>query len=620
MPDEPAPPSAMGHSRRLLATLTLLSPLALLLALELALRLAGFGSSYPLFVDAPGMPGYRQANPDLIQRYYGRSPELAIDVVHFRSEKPSESYRVVVQGGSTAAGFPYGRWGGLAGMLGDRLEMAFPEREIEVISTAMAGVNSYSVLDLVDEIIQIEPDAVLIYAGHNEYLGILGVASALSPARLRAGTLLFLELRRLRVYQLLEWVVAGLRSVVPWGGDGPAATRGTMIGRAAEGARVPFDSGAYHAGIRQLEANLGAALESYGRAGIPVYLATLASNEKDNPPFEGALVTGLDRDAWASGWRMYEDAMEAGSRPAARAALSRLVRLEGSVADAWYALAELELEAGELEAARVAYRHAKDRDELRFRAPEVFNEVIRELADAPGVTLVDVQRHMEAASPTGIVGNELLSEHVHPNARGYFLLADAFYEALSRHEEIGDWSRAPSREDAERDMPVTAIDRMLADHRIRELKADYPFSASRQEVSFPEPSDEVEALAAALQRGELDWLEAMEGLLQLYRSQGRIREASVVARMAAQAYPSYAAPNFSAGMLFLELEQPARARRYLERSLSAEPEDPAALQAMVRAQLALGDEAGARAHLTRLEKLAPRHPLLQRRDPAASPQ
>ena len=69
------------------------------------------------------MPGHLEANSRVMQRYFpGRETRLGIDPILFKKEKPAGTLRIVVQGGSTAAGFPYGRWAGLAGMLGDRLD------------------------------------------------------------------------------------------------------------------------------------------------------------------------------------------------------------------------------------------------------------------------------------------------------------------------------------------------------------------------------------------------------------------------------------------------------------------------------------------------------------------
>lgn len=602
----------VGDSKRLLLAVTLLAPVALLLFFELGLRVLGFGGSYPLFVDAEGAPGYLQANPQVIRRYFPQAPDLGIDAIYFKKQKPPHSYRIVVQGGSTAAGFPYGRWGGLAGMLGDRLEASFPDRQIEVISTAMAAVNSYTLLDFVDEIIAIEPDAVLVYAGHNEYLGIMGVGSALSPARFRRATLLRLKLRKLRIYQFLEMLTSAATSLLAAADENAGNDRGTLMALAAASAQIPFGSDTYQRGIHQLEANMSLILQKYQAAGIPVYLGTLASNEKDQKPFSSEVPDRIDRDRWERAWRTYDRARQADDTDAARDALSQLLAIDDDVADVWYALGQVELEAGRIGTARGAYRNAKDRDQLRFRAPEAFDRLIRRLAKSYGATLVDVRQCLADASPVGIIGDEILLDHVHPNAEGYFLLADAYYEALKRNGEIGDWSQAPSRERARRDMPITAIDRILADQAIRELKADFPFRETRQEIRFPTPSNEIERLAQLRYRGELDWIRSMEALLQLYRKAGRTDRAVVVARMAAQAYPASSSPNFTAGMLLMELKQFRRARRYLDRSLLAEPDNTATLRALVRANLALSDRPQANLYLARLKQIAPSHPFLRR--------
>lgn len=88
---------------------------------------------------------------------------------------------------------------------------------------------------------------------------------------------------------------------------------------------------------------------------------------------------------------------------------------------------------------------------------------------------------------------------------------------------------------------------------------------------LPEPRNEIEELAQRYYRDELNWLERMESLLQIHLSARRTREAAVVARIAAQAFPMDPAPNFAAGHLLQELQQPARARRYLERARRSEP-------------------------------------------------
>lgn len=584
----------------------LLAPLVFFGLAELSLAIVGFGGWPPLFVDAPSAPGFRQANSQVMQRYFpGRPTKLGIDPIVFEKEKPAGAIRLVVQGGSTAAGFPYGRWAGLAGMLGDRLEAVYPERDIEVVTTALAAVNTYTLLDFVDEIIEIEPDAVLIYAGHNEYVGIFGAGSALTARRSRAATELHLRLSRFRVYQLLSSAFSvgkGLRDAVGGSQDAP---RDTLMAQAASSPEIPVGSEIYREGARQFESNLEHILERYERAGIPVYVGTLASNERDQAPFAGGVLDESRREAFSSLLASAEGAYQAGDLVTASERATEATTLDPEAANAWFLLGRIEEAAGRFERAQAAYELAKDFDRLRFRAPSSFNRTIRERAAAHGATVVEVRANLVARSPHGVIGKESMLEHLHPNANGYFYLADAFYRALSRDAIFGpaqvDWSL----EDARRDMPITEVDRILAAQAVREIRNDYPFRPDRVEVPFPEPKNEVMKIAQRVHEDPAAWLDAMEGLLQFYVKQGRTADAIVVARMTAQAFPWEPMPNVAAAKLLLQAGRYRQAARYFERGLTTGPEDPATLGLLARTRLLLGEREKARAVLERLREIDP---------------
>jgi lysophospholipase L1-like esterase len=57
----------------------------------------------------------------------------------------------------------------------DALRDVLPSDTVEVVNLGIAATNSYAILDFSREIIDQHPDAVMIYAGHNEYYGALGV-------------------------------------------------------------------------------------------------------------------------------------------------------------------------------------------------------------------------------------------------------------------------------------------------------------------------------------------------------------------------------------------------------------------------------------------------------------
>jgi tetratricopeptide (TPR) repeat protein len=505
---------------------TLALPLLLLVVAELGLRIAGIGRLEPLFIAVPDAPGYLQPNPDFVKRFFPdprQAPDVSIDTTWFPARKPPGALRIFVQGESSAAGFPYGRWASPAALLQQRLQRSLPDREVEVINTALAAVTSYVLLDAVDEIIAQQPDAVVIYTGHNEYLGIGGVGSSLVAAQSPRLARPIQQLRRLHLYRSLERGLSALRPAPPTPADGQR----TLMSRVAQERSIPLDSPLYQAGFEQFRGNLDLLLAKYRAAGIPVYIGALASNERDQPPFVGG------------------NPADPGS---AAAAFARGRALEA---------------AGDLAAARKAYVEAADRDALRFRAPSAFNALIAAAAQANGAQLVDVNAALAAAAPRGIIGAELMLEHVHPNVDGYFALASAYYAPLARRF---DASREIDAETARREIPVTEIDNLSGEYRVRMLLNDWPFVESRRPVELPVPGNPVEQLAQAWFAGRMSWADAMSNALQEYQRVGNTTEAIRVAANLAEAFPTSESAQYAAGRLLLRDGQAERALRYLRRT------------------------------------------------------
>ena len=280
--------------QRLLLLVTVLLPFVLLLAAEAVLRVAGVGRLEPLFVPVAGTPGYLQPNPEAIRRFFpdpATAPDVSIDTTWFPARKSAGTLRIFVQGESSAAGFPYGRWASPAALLQQRLQRAYPDRNVEVINTAMAAVTSYVLLDLADEIIAQRPDAVVIYAGHNEYLGIGGVGSSLASAKSPALARAVAALRRVHLYRGFERLVAPLVGSK----HDPLVERGsTLMARVARERSIALGSDLFARGEEQFSGNLSRLLGKYREAGVQVFIGTLASNLRDQPPFVSVVASGPD--------------------------------------------------------------------------------------------------------------------------------------------------------------------------------------------------------------------------------------------------------------------------------------------------------------------------------------
>ncbi|RQW03033.1 hypothetical protein EH222_12865, partial [candidate division KSB1 bacterium] len=433
--------------RRLFTLLMLCTPFVLLVLLELLLRLFQYGGDQHLFVTGPEkqISHYWMCNQNVGRRYFymlDSTPSPPKDL--FLKIKPENGYRIFVLGGSTTAGFPYSYNLMFPRILNFQLSELFPDRYIEVVNTAMSAVNSYTLLDFMDEIIAKEPDAILIYAGHNEYYGAMGVGSRESFGRNPAFIHLYLQLKKFKTFLLVRDAVGWLKkhlTKVTSGSAGIDPTN-TLMARIVGEQKIPYKSNMYYQGLRQYERNMRRILVKAGQDNIPVILSELISNVKDQPPF-----ISVDIDSF----------------PAAEKAFSigRKLLLQGDIDDA-----------------RTALTLAKDLDALRFRASEEMNEIIHQLGRQFNAPVVPMKSFFEAHCEHNIIGNELILEHLHPNARGYFIMADAFLQTMQENEFISaswDEDRIWAPEEVMSNWGWTELDTVSANLSIHYLKGGWPF-------------------------------------------------------------------------------------------------------------------------------------------------
>jgi len=340
------------------------------------------------------------------------------------------------------------------------------------------------------------------------------------------------------------------------------------MSRVAAERSIPLDSPLYEQGLAQFRGNLERLLRRYRAAGVPVFIGTLASNERDQPPFASA-------------------PPEAGEG-------SALVRFERA----------RQLEAsGEHAAARAEYLAASDRDELRFRAPQAFNDVIRRTADATGATVVDVQAALAAASSNGIIGAELMLEHVHPNVEGYFQLASAYFPRLVQW--AGPAAVVVDDATARVEIPVTAVDRLHGEYRVAMLKNDWPFVPERRPTTLPPATTRIEEIAQGWFAGRLSWLEAMNEALVTYQQGSNHLEAARVAANLADAFVNAAEPQYTAGRLLLQAEQPERGLHFIRRAVAIDAAKVEYRLSLAQAQFMLGRPEDS---VATLEAILARHP------------
>ncbi|MFQ5488715.1 MAG: tetratricopeptide repeat protein, partial [Gammaproteobacteria bacterium] len=557
--------------------LVLSLPFLILGGMEWGLRLVDF----PLFIEEEMAPDYLVVNPQLINRYFGKDYSnpfrLRASAVYFHKEKPPGGIRIFVQGASTAAGFPFGYGASLSGMLGQRLQRSFPDRAVEVVDTALTAVTSYTLLDLADEIIAQHPDAVVIYAGHNEYIGIMGIASSLGAGATLTGhfsrhlNLAYLQLRRSRVLQLLQDLY---RLPQRWRHEADEDSADSLLALAARAPTIPYGSRIYRLGEAQFRDNLSALLQRYQEAGVKVFIGTLVSNLRDRPPFR-SVPPGeyADRAAWQNYNRQALTAFQAGDYEKAEALLLQALQLDENSAAVYFKLARLYEAKGDYGRARRFYEQAKDLDSLRFRAPRTFNDIIRELAAKYGASIVEVAQRFEQRSPHGLVGGTLFMEHLHPSVEGFFLLADSYYEALLQSGMLGKPLVTLPDAMALREIPLTRAEAYKGYFQIRAMTAGFPFRDPPLQLPPPVLDSFEKRLGYQLFKEAVSWEDFIETQWNYYKKQGDEEKAAKVLFILADALPFLHPYQYYAGVQMMQQGRLLEARRYLQRALSQEPDN-----------------------------------------------
>jgi len=504
-------------------------------ACEGVLKIIDYGDYPELFINA-GAPfaDFKKVNPQIGKRFFGRQttiPTPANDL--FYQKKPADGFRIFVLGESTALGFPYGNLLMFSRILQTRLQDTFPDRTIEVINTSLTAINSFALLNFVDEIMAQEPDAVMIYCGHNEFYGALGAASFEAGGLARPLVLTLLWVNKTRTFQLYKNVFNHLfyRNKLSVISDG------TLMERISTKQMIPLNSRIYRKTAASFKANLNAILSTFQQRHVPVLISELVSNVGDQPPFDENYINH-------------------------------------SAARDLYDQAQSFLQSGKIDQAQISFYAAKDQDQIRFRATEEFNDIIHQTAKQHDAFVVPMIKYFEDESENKVIGNKLMADHLHPNKKGYFLMADGFYRTMVDVELIQqNWQTASSlpAELYEKEWPFTSLDNTLADVMIKQIKSGWPFSQKeRSFLSNFQPRIAEEILALQVIREEMDVAAAHLRLAEYYDSIDRNEQAAKELEVIPFLTPIDAYTHLRRAKAFLRCGNQEQALDHLNKSLQQE--------------------------------------------------
>ena len=321
---------------------------------------SGFSEDSRLFVLYPDYPGYRRL---------ASSKRVWFPMTRFLDPKPKDTLRLAILGGSSVA-IAHDELLGLAERLRLRLEGAY--REVEFIEAGGVSYGTARLVRVLFEVLEYQPDMVLIYSGHNEFLEA-EVEQTVTLPLVRTQRLL----ARSGLYRFLRDRVIDVR--VAQAKSTALEPHGDLV------APTSFTKEQVAHRMTLYSANLTTMIEAVGAAGVGVVIGPVPSNLLQLDLL-GRVPRNVDVGALMTEQR-YAEVLAVGRE--------NLAGAQG-----------------------------------RRQASDVENAIIRAVAREHDLTLADVEKNVVEQEPHGIPGETLFNDHCHLNEAGLQVWSRTFEEAV----------------------------------------------------------------------------------------------------------------------------------------------------------------------------------------------
>lgn len=434
-PQKPSPSKRKKLTFRLAAVALGLAPLVILELSLIALNLGnpnlhtdpfvGFSASQPLFALNTEKDFYWTA-PARRDYFY---PDF------FAVQKPPNEFRVFVLGGSTVQGRPYTIETAFSTWLEMSLRAADPDRPVRVVNCGGVSYASYRLVPILQEILNYQPDLIILYTGHNEFLEDRTYPNL---KNLSAITTASMQVSRLRTLTLLRQFLNPADTPT----DNPIAdTPTTHLLHEDTNAILDYQGGLdkYHrdpdwrqAVITHFAFNLNRMIQLTQQANIPLILANPGSNLRDSPPFKSQHKDNLTDQQIANFTALRQQAATLYKTDPHQVInlLNQAAAIDDQHAGLQYQIAKRYDALGMFQNAYKSYLRAKELDVCPLRILEPMNQSIYQIANLHNTPLVDIRKILHAQSKEGIPGADLYLDHVHPSISAHRIIAESFAQQI----------------------------------------------------------------------------------------------------------------------------------------------------------------------------------------------
>jgi hypothetical protein len=403
-----------------------LLPVVALTALELVLQL--FAAPDDPRLNIAAVAAFSKYREDGEQYFYISQKHIFNGTdIKIRVRKPQNTVRIFVLGESASAGWPHPPEETFSAYLQHALRVAWAAKGVEVINASAHGFAAYRIRYILHEVVRMQPDAIILWTGNNEFLEERNYETAHSRVAALAD--------RLQTVRLVRSACGVDRRTALPGNDLHNLAEAFWKKAKREALRLRSDPEQFALVKQHYAESLKAMVQETDARGVPLVAFTVPVNLRDwLPTVSHHTLPEHARTQWQQWYHR-------GRRPLVRntcvadgiVAMQQAIQRDLKHAESHYWLARLHEAAEHPDEATAAYHRAVDLDYNPFRAISAFNESVRLTVRASALArLLDMEVIFAAESDHGAPGFDLFLDYVHPTKRGNLIVARHAYDLLFR--------------------------------------------------------------------------------------------------------------------------------------------------------------------------------------------
>jgi tetratricopeptide (TPR) repeat protein len=321
--------------------------------------------------------------------------------------------------------------------------------QVTVINFGRLGEDSRFMLESFVETFVYQPDLVVFYTVHNDFIQLEHRQRLLTSLKFQARMAIWFK-----SFSKQSRFISFMRRL---------SVRGKMIRNAQKDARrviedefydetqqkkydsqkdflVPGSSD-FKRVYENWSSNITAIIGETSQRDVKAVFYNGVSRRQNFPPFLSVHEESLSKEViekWQEIIEKAESNLQKGNSEEAKRLFSEALALDTNYAKTYYQLAEAHERLGNYDQAYELYVLADDHDYFPVRAPSAVNQFYAQLAQKSslGAYILDVDRVFREYSPHGLVGEELILDQIHPTLEGQALMAKELVKLIYEKEMI----------------------------------------------------------------------------------------------------------------------------------------------------------------------------------------